>query len=186
MDLKNKIIKLLIPIFYILVNIIYYESIFIDLPNIFLFLITLFLLIFEILFYRIFIIDLIGIKSLELREFEKKIIVFLFITVISGIGFSRILLHSSPYFNDYLNTNVFLIYFIGGIRVFYIFMSILMILISKEIKNLYFIFSSILNFLVSIMTWIDFDININGILRIVIGILYIIFLIRNKSMDIVS
>ena len=175
MNFAKKVIALFIIIFYIISNILFYNTIFNDYPNIILFKSSILLLIFEILFW-IFLFskldntDLNRIKSIE----------YLFIISLTGVSISRIFLHSSPYLNDLLNTKSFYIYLVGILRGLFIFSSIINIFYIKDSKSKILLLVSSLNLVTSIMIWLDFDSNINAILRILIGILILLYVIMEK------
>ena len=175
MNFAKKVIALFIIIFYIISNILFYNTIFNDYPNIILFKSSILLLIFEILFW-IFLFSKLDNTNLN----RIKSIEYLFIMSLTGVSISRIFLHSSPYLNDLLNTKSFYIYLVGILRGLFIFSSIINIFYIKDSKSKILLFVSSLNLVTSIMIWLDFDSNINAILRIVIGILILLYVIIEK------
>nr|MBP9630594.1 hypothetical protein [Leptotrichiaceae bacterium] len=66
------------------------------------------------------------------------------------------------------------------LRGLFIFSSIINIFYIKDSKSKILLFVSSLNLVTSIMIWLDFDSNINAILRIVIGILILLYVIMEK------
>ena len=175
MNFAKKVIALFIIIFYIISNILFYNTIFNDYPNIILFKSSILLLIFEILFW-IFLFSKLDNTNLN----RIKSIEYLFIMSLTGVSISRIFLHSSPYLNDLLNTKSFYIYLVGILRGLFIFSSIINIFYIKDSKSKILLFVSSLNLVTSIMIWLDFDSNINAILRILIGILILLYVIIEK------
>ena len=111
----------------------------------------------------------------------------IFLTAIAGTGIGRILLNSSPYINDLLNANMFLVYLFGIGRVLLILLVILFIFYIREIKGIKGVILNIiavLNIAVSILIWLDFDTAISSVLRIVIGFLGIVYIILLKEQEI--
>ena len=127
MDGKEKMIKyknifkILIFLIYILVNLNFYNSVYLDESNFYLLKSSLFLLVGEILFWMVFLGDILNSEKLQLKKIEKRIILLLFITVVLGIAICRVFLNSSEYFNDLLNVDVFLMFVFGIFRICYIF-----------------------------------------------------------------
>lgn len=175
MSFVKKGIALFIILFYIVSNILFYNTIFNDYPNIILFKSSILLLIFEILFWIVLFSKLDNTNSNRIKSIE-----YLFIISLSGVSISRIFLHSSPYLNDLLNIKYFYIYLVGILRGLFIFSSIMNIFYMKDSKSKILLFVSSLNLVTSIMIWLDFDSNINAILRILIGILILLYVIIEK------
>ena len=135
---KN-IFKILIFLIYILVNINFYNSVYLDESNFYLLKSSLFLLVGEILFWIVFLGDILNSEKLQLKKIEKRIILLLFITVVLGIAICRVFLNSSEYFNDLLNVDVFLMLVVGIFRICYIFFSILGIVLAFSSKKVTYI-----------------------------------------------
>lgn len=189
MDGKEKMIKyknifkILIFLIYILVNLNFYNSVYLDESNFYLLKSSLFLLVGEILFWMVFLDEFLNSEKLQLKKIEKRIILLLFITVLLGIAICRVFLNSSEYFNDLLNIDVFLMLVVGIFRICYIFFSILGIVLAFSSKKVIYILITILNFIVSILIWVDFDSNITSIMRIVIGVFAILSIIFIKKVQ---
>lgn len=189
MDGKEKMIKyknifkILIFLIYILVNINFYNSVYLDESNFYLLKSSLFLLVGEILFWIVFLGELLNSEKLQIKKIEKRIILLFFITVVLGIAICRVFLNSSEYFNDLLNVDVFLMLVVGIFRICYIFFSILGIVLAFSSKEVIYILITILNFIVSILIWVDFDSNITSIMRIVMGVFAILSIIFIKKVQ---
>ena len=189
MDGKEKMIKyknifkILIFLIYILVNLNFYNSVYLDESNFYLLKSSLFLLVGEILFWIVFLGEFLNSEKLQLKKIEKRIILLLFITVVLGIAICRVFLNSSEYFNDLLNVDVFLMLVVGIFRISYIFFSILGIVLAFSSKEVIYILITILNFIVSILIWVDFDSNITSIMRIVMGVFAILSIIFIKKVQ---
>lgn len=189
MDGKEKMIKyknifkILIFLIYILVNLNFYNSVYLDESNFYLLKSSLFLLVGEILFWMVFLDEFLNSEKLQLKKIEKRIILLLFITVLLGIAICRVFLNSSEYFNDLLNIDVFLMLVVGIFRICYIFFSILGIVLAFSSKKVIYILITILNFIVSILIWVDFDSNITSIMRIVMGVFAILSIIFIKKVQ---
>ena len=189
MDGKEKMIKyknifkILIFLIYILVNINFYNSVYLDESNFYLLKSSLFLLVGEILFWIVFLGELLNSEKLQIKKIEKIIILLFFITVVLGIAICRVFLNSSEYFNDLLNVDVFLMLVVGIFRICYIFFSILGIVLAFSSKEVIYILITILNFIVSILIWVDFDSNITSIMRIVMGVFAILSIIFIKKVQ---
>ncbi len=179
---KN-IFKILIFLIYILVNVNFYNSVYLDESNFYLLKSSLFLLVGEMLFWIVFLGDILNSEKLQLKKIEKRIILLLFITVVLGIAICRVFLNSSEYFNDLLNVDVFLMLVVGIFRICYIFFSILGIVLAFSSKKVTYILITILNFIVSILIWVDFDSNITSIMRIVMGVFAILSIIFIKKVQ---
>lgn len=189
MDGKEKMIKyknifkILIFLIYILVNLNFYNSVYLDESNFYLLKSSLFLLVGEILFWIVFLGELLNSEKLQIKKIEKRIILLLFITVVLGIAICRVFLNSSEYFNDLLNVDVFLMLVVGIFRICYIFFSILGIVLAFSSKKVIYILITILNFIVSILIWVDFDSNITSIMRILMGVFAILSIIFIKKVQ---
>lgn len=180
--IKNQLNIVNIMLF-VMANFLFYKSIFSNYPNIYLTSISLFLLITETIFWISMTNNVVNEKKLLLKEKEKKIIKYLFLTAIIGVGVSRVILYSSPYFNDLLNVNIFLLYFVGLMRLLLIFNSVLFIVLAINIKKISYIIISILNIVISVMIWLEFDMDITSVLRVIVSIfyIYIIYMTNRKG-----
>ena len=177
MKLTEKIVKLFIVLIYIILNILFYNTVFREYPNIILFIISVLLFISEIFFWVVLfsLLDSPGI-NIRIRNIE-----YIFLISLAGIGISRIFLYSSPYLNDLINTRYFFIYLVGFLRVFFIFTSIINLFYLKDSKSKILFIVSFLNLVSTALVWLDFDSNINAIIRIIIGILILIYVIIFKE-----
>ena len=172
MKLLKKNTEIFVFLTYIIINILFYNTAFKEYPNIILFTVSFLLCILEILFW----ISLFSLLDNSDITDRARYIEYAFLISISGIGISRIFLYSSPYLNDLLNTRYLYIYIIGLFRVVFIFTSIMNIFYMKDSKSKTLFIVSFLNFINSIF-WLDFDNNINAVIRIIIGILMLIYVI---------
>mgnify|MGYP003620348140 CR=1 FL=1 len=173
MKLLKKNTEIFVFLTYIIINILFYNTAFKEYPNIILFTVSFLLCILEILFW----ISLFSLLDNSDITDRARYIEYAFLISISGIGISRIFLYSSPYLNDLLNTRYLYIYIIGLFRVVFIFTSIMNIFYMKDSKSKTLFIVSFLNFINSILIWLDFDNNINAVIRIIIGILMLIYVI---------
>ncbi|MDO5089857.1 MAG: hypothetical protein Q4D53_08725, partial [Leptotrichiaceae bacterium] len=106
-----------------------------------------------------------------------------FMVGLAGCSLSRIFLTSSPYINDLLNSSIAMAYIIGVIRLVFIFASIMSMFYLIDTKNIFLIIISVLNIVSSILIWLDFDTGINTAVRILVGILAIIYVITAKNIN---
>ena len=197
----KKILAIIVSFFYIFVNYNFYNSIYHEYTNDKIFHITLWLGIVEVFFwimllYSVFYLENKSIsndsngKSRETVELEEKkdirdlLICFaLFLISLICVNISRVILQSSPYMNDVVSTVNSYVLFFGGTRVLFIFSAIVFVFIAWSRRNMCLFIISLLNGVVSVMIWLDFDGNITAIMRIIIAILaigYYIFLKNNK------
>ena len=195
----KKILAIIVSFFYILVNYSFYNSIFHEYANNKIFHITLWLGIAEVLFwfmllYSVFYLEnknisstLEGKSQADVEQEERKdirdlLICFaIFLASLICVNISRVILQSSPYMNDVVSTVNSYILFFGGTRVLFIFSAILFLFIAISRRNIFLILISVLNTVVSIMIWLDFDANITAIIRIVIAVLAIVYYILLKN-----
>ncbi len=195
----KKILAIIVSFFYILVNYSFYNSIFHEYANNKIFHITLWLGIAEVLFwfmllYSVFYLEnknissnLEGKSQEDVEQEERKdirdlLICFaIFLASLICVNISRVILQSSPYMNDVVSTVNSYILFFGGTRVLFIFSAILFLFIAISRRNIFLILISVLNTVVSIMIWLDFDANITAIIRIVIAVLAIVYYILLKN-----
>ena len=193
----KKILAIIVSFFYIFVNYNFYNSIYHEYTNAKIFNITLWLGIVEVFFwimllYSVFYLENKSIsndsngKTPETIKLEEKkdirdlLICFaLFLISLICVNISRVILQSSPYMNDVVSTVNSYVLFFGGTRVLFIFSAIVFVFIAWSRRNMCLFIISLLNGVVSVMIWLDFDGNITAIMRIIIAILaigYYIFL----------
>lgn len=195
----KKILAIIVSFFYIFVNYSFYNSIFHEYANNKIFHITLWLGIAEVLFwfmllYSVFYLEnknissnLEGKSQEDVEQEERKdirdlLICFaIFLASLICVNISRVILQSSPYMNDVVSTVNSYILFFGGTRVLFIFSAILFLFIAISRRNIFLILISVLNTVVSIMIWLDFDANITAIIRIIIAVLAIVYYILLKN-----
>ena len=195
----KKILAIIVSFFYIFVNYNFYNSIYHEYTNAKIFNITLWLGIVEVFFwimllYSVFYLENKSIsndsngKTPETIELEEKkdiwdlLICFaLFLISLVCVNISRVILQSSPYMNDVVSTVNSYVLFFGGTRVLFIFSAIVFGFIAWSRRNIFLLIISLLNGVVSVMIWLDFDGNITAIIRIIIAILAIGYYILLKN-----
>ena len=192
----KKVVAIIVSFFYILANHSFYNSIFNEYTNDKLFKISTWLGVIEVifwimLFYSVFYLENKDIKFDDKKEIAEKevkkdirdlIICFsIFIISLICVDISRVILQSSPYINDTVSTVNSYVWLVGGTRVLFIFSSVVFGVIAASRRNIFLIIISVINFIVSIMIWLDFDGNVTAIMRIVIAILAIIYCLLLKD-----
>ena len=195
----KKILAIIVSFFYIFVNYNFYNSIYHEYTNAKIFNITLWLGIVEVFFwimllYSVFYLENKSIsndsngKTPETIKLEEKkdirdlLICFaLFLISLVCVNISRVILQSSPYMNDVVSTVNSYVLFFGGTRVLFIFSAIVFGFIAWSRRNIFLLIISLLNGVVSVMIWLDFDGNITAIIRIIIAILAIGYYILLKN-----
>lgn len=192
----KKVVAIIVSFFYILANHSFYNSIFNEYTNDKLFKISTWLGVIEVifwimLFYSVFYLENKDIKFDDKKEIVEKevkkdirdlIICFsIFIISLICVDISRVILQSSPYINDTVSTVNSYVWLVGGTRVLFIFSSVVFGVIAASRRNIFLIIVSVINFIVSIMIWLDFDGNVTVIMRIVIAILAIIYYLLLKD-----
>ena len=192
----KKVVAIIVSFFYILANHSFYNSIFNEYTNDKLFQISTWLGVMEVifwimLFYSVFYLENKDIKFDDKKEIAEKevkkdirdlIICFsIFIISLICVDISRVILQSSPYINDTVSTVNSYVWLVGGTRVLFIFSSVVFGVIAASRRNIFLIIVSVINFIVSIMIWLDFDGNVTAIMRIVIAILAIIYYLFLKD-----
>ena len=192
----KKVVAIIVSFFYILANHSFYNSIFNEYTNDKLFQISTWLGVMEVifwimLFYSVFYLENKDIKFDDKKEVAEKevkkdtrdlIICFsIFIISLICVDISRVILQSSPYINDTVSTVNSYVWLVGGTRVLFIFSSVVFGVIAGSRRNIFLIIVSVINFIVSIMIWLDFDGNVTAIMRIVIAILAIIYYLLLKD-----
>lgn len=194
----KKIVAIVTSVLYIFVNYDFYNSIFHEYTNDRLFHTTIYLGIVELVFFIMLFLSVFQLENMETKkkgdktraEKEKEgkkdardltICFLIFIASLICINISRVILTSSPYINDIASTASSYTTFIGGTRVLFIFSSIMLIFIAASRRNALLIIISAINFIISIMIWLDFDANVTAIMRIFIAILAIIYYFQLKD-----
>ena len=194
----KKIVAIVTSVLYIFVNYDFYNSIFYEYTNDRLFHTTTYLGIVELFFFIMLFLSVFQLENIETKkkgdktraEKEKEgkkdardltICFLIFIASLICINISRVILTSSPYINDIASTASSYTMFIGGTRVLFIFSSIMLIFIAASRRNALLIIISAINFIISIMIWLDFDANVTAIMRIFIAILAIIYYFQLKD-----
>ena len=114
-----------------------------------------------------------------------KIIAGTFIVTIIIINIGRILLLSSPIFNDFVNSSFIASVFIGVPRIILIFMCIVLSIYFYENKIYLLFFSSLLGIVVEILLYLDFDTNISAILRTIMSLFIAIYTYKKLKEKIV-
>ncbi|RRD40922.1 hypothetical protein EII29_00270 [Leptotrichia sp. OH3620_COT-345] len=173
----KKTMILFLFLFYILSNLLFYRTGYKDYPNFVLLFITSILFISEVSFWSV-LFKSIGDKRLSERNYHIEMF---FMIGLIGYSLSRIFLTSSPYINDLLNSSIVTAYIIGVIRLVFMFSSIMNIFYLIDTKNIFLVAISIFNIISSILIWLDFDTGINAGIRILTGILAIIYIISVKN-----
>ena len=194
----KKIVAIVTSVLYIFVNYDFYNSIFHEYTNDRLFHTTIYLGIVELVFFIMLFLSVFQLENMETKkkgdktraEKEKEgkkdardltICFLIFIASLICINISRVILTSSPYINDIASTASSYTTFMGGTRVLFIFSSIMLIFIAASRRNALLIIISAINFIISIMIWLDFDANVTAIMRIFIAILAIIYYFQLKD-----
>lgn len=175
-NLFRNLVGILISFRFITLNLDFYSTIFKEFSNNRIHYITSHLvstsfLFWIFLFWTIFFVYKKGNKE----NLSFNITFLIFIAISMSVDISRVFLESSPYFNDLVTFSQELAMRIGLIRVAYIFFSISLIFCMCNTKNFFLIAISILTFANSVMIWLDFDTNITAILRVIVGIMCILF-----------
>ena len=103
MNTNKKILAVFPIVLYIIANMLFYSVIFNDYVNRRIFFITGFLFLCEIAFW-IVIFYFIN-REKDIQKWEKYLIEGIFLTGVAATGIGRILLNSSPYVNDLVNSS---------------------------------------------------------------------------------
>ena len=170
MNINKKTLAIFPIILYIIANMLFYSVIFNDYVNRKVFFITGFLLLCEIIFWIVIFYFVNSVKSIQ--QWEKYLIEGIFLAGIAATGIGRILLNSSPYVNDLLNSSTTLIYLFGSGRVLMLFYSP---------RNWFILLIAILNIGIAFLIWLDFDNTISSSIRIVMGLIAIIYILLFKE-----
>ena len=160
----NKPMMIFAFLCYFLSNLLFYKTVNKDYANIVLLFSTVILFVFEVLFWGIIFQ---SISDNNLSERKQSVEMF-FLT-------------SSPYVNDLLNSNIVIEYLFGVIRLVFIFSSIMNIFYLFDTKNIFLIIISLLNIVTVILIWVDFDSGINGIIKMIMAILALVYIMAVKN-----
>lgn len=179
MNINKKTLAIFPIILYIIANMLFYSVIFNDYVNRKIFFITGFLLLCEIIFWIVIFYFVNSVKSIQ--QWEKYMIEGIFLAGIAATGIGRILLNSSPYVNDLLNSSTTLIYLFGSGRVLMLFCSFLLTGYVYSPRNWFILLIAILNIGIAFLIWLDFDNTISSSIRIVMGIIAIIYILLFKE-----
>ena len=174
MNINKKILAIFPIILYIIANMMFYSVIFNDYVNRKVFFITGFLFLCEIIFWIAVFYFVNKVKSIQ--QWEKYLIEGIFLAGVASAGIGRILLNSSPYVNDLLNSNTTLIYLFGSGRVLMLFCGFLLFGYVYKPVNWLIGLVAILNILVAILIWVDFDNTLSSSVRIIMGLIAIIYI----------
>ncbi len=174
MNINKKLLAIFPIILYIIANMMFYSVIFNDYVNRKVFFITGFLFLCEIIFWITVFYFINKVKSIQ--QWEKYLIEGIFLAGVASAGIGRILLNSSPYVNDLLNSNTTLIYLFGSGRVLMLFCGFLLFGYVYKPVNWLIRLVAILNILVAILIWVDFDNTLSSSVRIIMGLIAIIYI----------
>ena len=164
--MKIKFSIMTLALFYIILNLWFYKVSVHNYSNLKLFLFTMIFAIVEV-FLFVYLFS-------YLKEMPKFIgLTFIITIIIVNIG--RILLLSSPIFNDFVNSSFIASVFIGVPRIILIFMCIVLSVYFYENKIYLLFFSSLLGIVVAILLYLDFDTNISAILRTIMALFIAVY-----------
>ena len=169
--MRSKFTGITLTILYIIFNFGFYKISTYNYTNFKIFLFTTAFAIVEIL---LFICLINYIKNIP------KTVASIFIITVIFINIGRILLLSSPSFNDYVNSNLIASLFIGIPRISLLFSCIVLSFYFSEKKMYLLLINSILGIILSILLYLDFDTDMASILRIVISVIILIFIFISK------
>ena len=174
MNINKKLLAIFLIILYIIANMMFYSVIFNDYVNRKVFFITGFLFLCEIIFWIVVFYFVNKVKNIQ--QWEKYMIEGIFLAGVTATGIGRILLNSSPYVNDLLNSSTPLIYLFGSGRVLMLFCGFLLFGYVYKPVNWLIRLVAILNILVAILIWVDFDNTLSSSVRIIMGLIAIIYI----------
>ena len=174
MNINKKLLAIFPIILYIIANMMFYSVIFNDYVNRKVFFITGFLFLCEIIFWIVVFYFVNKVKNIQ--QWEKYMIEGIFLAGVTATGIGRILLNSSPYVNDLLNSSTPLIYLFGSGRVLMLFCGFLLFGYVYKPVNWLIRLVAILNILVAILIWVDFDNTLSSSVRIIMGLIAIIYI----------
>lgn len=179
MNINKKILAMFPIILYIIANMMFYSVIFNDYVNRKVFFITSFLFLCEIIFWIAVFYFVNKVKSIQ--QWEKYLIEGIFLAGVAATGIGRILLNSSPYVNDLLNSNTTLIYLFGSGRILMLFCSFLLTGYVYSPRNWSILLVAILNIFVAVLIWVDFDNTLSSSVRIIMGLIAIMYILLFKE-----
>lgn len=181
MNINKKTLAIFPIILYIIANMMFYSVIFNDYVNRKVFFITGFLLLCEIIFWIVIFYFVNSVKSIQ--QWEKYLIEGIFLAGIAATGIGRILLNSSPYVNDLLNSSTTLIYLFGSGRVLMLFCGFLLFGYVYKPVNWLIRLVAFLNIFIAFLIWLDFDNTISSSIRIVMGLIAIMYVSLFKEIE---
>lgn len=181
MNINKKTLAIFPIILYIIANMLFYSVIFNDYVNRKVFFITGFLLLCEIIFWIVIFYFVNSVKSIQ--QWEKYLIEGIFLAGIAATGIGRILLNSSPYVNDLLNSSTTLIYLFGSGRVLMLFCGFLLFGYVYKPVNWLIRLVAFLNIFIAFLIWLDFDNTISSSIRIVMGLIAIMYVSLFKEIE---
>ena len=181
MNINKKTLAIFPIILYIIANMLFYSVIFNDYVNRKVFFITGFLLLCEIIFWIVIFYFVNSVKSIQ--QWEKYMIEGIFLAGIAATGIGRILLNSSPYVNDLLNSSTTLIYLFGSGRVLMLFCGFLLFGYVYKPVNWLIRLVAFLNIFIAFLIWLDFDNTISSSIRIVMGLIAIMYVSLFKEIE---
>ena len=179
MNINKKILAVFPIILYIIANMMFYSVIFNDYVNRKVFFITGFLFLCEIIFWIAVFYFVNKVKNIQ--RWEKYMIEGTFLAGVAATGIGRILLNSSPYVNDLLNSSTTLIYLFGSGRVLMLFCSFLLTGYVYSPRNWSILLIAILNIFVAVLIWVDFDNTLSSSVRIIMGLIAIMYILLFKE-----
>ena len=173
MNINKKILAIFPITLYLIANMLFYSVIFNDYVNRKVFFITGFLFLCEFIFWIVIFYFVNSEKNIQ--QWEKYLIEGIFLAGIAATGIGRILLNSSPYVNDLLNSSTTLIYLFGsGILLFgYVYKPV----------NWLIRLVAFLNIFIAFLIWLDFDNTISSSIRIVMGLIAIMYVSLFKEIE---
>ena len=179
MNINKKTLAIFPITLYLIANMLFYSVIFNDYVNRKVFFITGFLFLCEIIFWIVIFYFVNSVKSIQ--QWEKYLIEGIFLAGVASAGIGRILLNSSPYVNDLLNSSTPLIYLFGSGRVLMLFCGFLLTGYVYSPRNWSILLIAILNIFVAVLIWVDFDNALSSSVRIVMGLIAIVYVLLFKA-----
>ena len=188
MNILKRLLFMLISIFFILSNLLFYTINFKEYVNFRIFQITSTLLVSEVFFWLMIFYTIRYFEIYKKRNKKREIFIVevLFLVGLIGLGVGRILMQSSPYLNDLILSNIKLLNSIGWARVTFLFAAIMFFWYSINIRNAWLIIISILNFFNAVIVWLDFDTVPSTLIRLGVGALsigYLFFVRKSVTED---
>ena len=179
MNINKKILAIVLILLYIFANMLFYTVIFNDYVNRKVFFITGFQFLCEITFW-IVIFHFLN-KERDIPKGDKILIEGIFLAGVASTGIGRILLNSSPYVNDLLNSSTTLIYLFGSGRVLMLFCGFLLFGYVYKPVNWLIRLVAFLNIFIAFLIWVDFDNTLSSSVRIVMGLIAIVYVLLFKA-----